>query len=813
MEIGRNKRIVLKPSNDIYNDILLPLKERSLDNDKRYVYFYRIIGFQDQTEFINKTVLLHEKLANLGNLYLYFIDKIPLPFNKQLTDNINKAFASLNVPANNSQAENICNIMETNNLYPTPAVEIKNSFKIVLDEYLKKENTANAGMTKNFVSKLILWMHEYIPELYKTKSPWNPKILYYGDIKKHSVYFLILLSQIGCDVLYISSYSDQGYRKVDQNNRFSMLREGNIKIKLNSPPIKAISKPRQPINMELLSQIVPTTGHAAVVKLKNSSDIFKDILVPLNKRSGYLGHVAPIIPVYFYRYIGINGTTDTAVDEYYNNLYLLNKALSSRPNGFLKFTNQLAIPDNNEITIYKSKLHHARATLLYGNDKDILINRVINAGILPTTISQPLNNTIKTAFQEIMDLFSTQEPNSNTAKLENFALKIIGWINIYFKYLYKSFDFKDNPQILYYGDIKKHEIYLLLYFSKIGCDVLYIHSNIEKDDFFKQIDVKQEFTRLIQNEHSKKLEQFPEHERKVRKTTVAYKASQEIQQVIYNGDAGLFKPWQFENSLTKPVTLRTTYDELKILWSEEARIRPEFKVVDNKINVPNLFAKIKGTHTELNQYWHDYRQLATSKNTHVITSVPFTKISYSKRDLYASAFLINDTGLIDREKLFKSDFYRYGYLRTSLQELIVNKIEKLIKADVFLNHNKELPLKILMTIMTLDENILNLVETFDYPMEIPKLVIYDGTKDVFSTEDAIIIAFLNIVGLDIAIFTPTNYNNIELKLKQEILDVHQLPSIQLDLIAPDITIEQPSEENKLSAILNNFSQKIRRKFN
>ncbi|MFA7467776.1 MAG: YceG family protein, partial [Desulfotomaculaceae bacterium] len=219
------------------------------------------------------------------------------------------------------------------------------------------------------------------------------------------------------------------------------------------------------------------------------------------------------------------------------------------------------------------------------------------------------------------------------------------------------------------------------------------------------------------------------------------------------------------------------------------------------------------THTELNQYWHDYRQLATSKNTNVITSVPFTKISYNKRDLYASAFLINDTGLIDREKLFKSDFYRYGYLRTSLQELIVNKIEKLIKADVFLNHNKELPLKILMTIMTLDENILNLVETFDYPMEIPKLVIYDGTKDVFSTEDAIIIAFLNIVGLDIAIFTPTNYNNIELKLKQEILDVHQLPSIQLDLIAPDITIEQPSEENKLSAILNNFSQKIRRKFN
>ncbi|AGL00505.1 YceG family protein [Desulfoscipio gibsoniae] len=822
MVISVNQRIILKQSDDIYNDILLPLKERSQHKDKKSVYFYRIIGFNNQTEFTNKTTLLHQKLANLGNLYLYFIENIPIPFNEYLNKRINKTFSSLiwdtsvchrslNDTEGYVQADILCDIIESAELFPVPNAEIKVAFRIVLGEYLKKETSINTGMIKNFISKLLLWAHEYIPEFYKTKSPWNPKVIYYGDIKKHSVYFLILLSQIGCDVLYINPYSDLDYKKVDNSNRFSMLQEGKIKVKIKRSPITRIGKPKQPVNIEQLYRIVPTKGCSAVVKLKSSNDILKDIMVPLNKRSGYIGNPAPVLPVYFYRYIGINGTTKVAIDEYYNKLYQLDKSLKSRQNGFIRITDQLTMPENSEIATCRDKLEHARALLLYGTEKDFLINKVINAKILPTTNSQPLNNTIKTAFRDIMGLFDKMEPNSSISKLENFTLKIICWINKYFKFLYKEFDFKDNPKVLYYGDIKNHEVYLLIYLSKIGCDVLYVNSDIQKDDIFKQIDDKEEYTKLAQNELSKKLEKFPESERVVRKATVAYNASQEIQQFIYNGDVGLFKPWQFENSLTQPVTLRTTYDELIILWQEEARVRPEFRVVDNTVYVPNLFAKIKGTHEDLGRYWHDYRKLATYKNTHVINGVPFTEIRYNKRDLYASAFLINNSGLIDKERLYKSDFYKYGYLRTSLQEFIVDKIEELIKADIFINNNKELPLKILMTIMTMDEGILNLLEIFDYPGDVPKVVIYDGTKDVFSDEDAIIIAFLNLVGIDIVIFTPTNYNNIELKLKEELMDTHQLPSVQLDLIAPDITIKQ-ADQNKLSSFLNNVSLKIRRKF-
>ena len=71
--------------------------------------------------------------------------------------------------------------------------------------------------------------------------------------------------------------------------------------------------------------------------------------------------------------------------------------------------------------------------------------------------------------------------------------------------------------------------------------------------------------------------------------------------------------------------------------------------------------------------------------------------------------------------------------------------------------NNEFKLNIIMTVLNISDNILKLIETFDYTSDIPKVIVYDNTKDFFSEEDIITLAYLNIVGIDIAIFTPTNY--------------------------------------------------------
>ena len=57
---------------------------------------------------------------------------------------------------------------------------------------------------------------EFVPKLFNDidynpkikKDIINPKVLFYGEIKKHEIYFLIFLSKLGCDVIYINSISD-----------------------------------------------------------------------------------------------------------------------------------------------------------------------------------------------------------------------------------------------------------------------------------------------------------------------------------------------------------------------------------------------------------------------------------------------------------------------------------------------------------------------------------------------------------------------------------------------------------------------------
>jgi len=162
-------------------------------------------------------------------------------------------------------------------------------------------------------------------------------------------------------------------------------------------------------------------------------------------------------------------------------------------------------------------------------------------------------------------------------------------------------------------------------FHKMGCDVLYVHPDEEGDLPFRNFDNDKLMTQVMINEHNLPLTTFPEGERLIRKSTIAYKASKEIEEVIYNEEVGLFKPWQFESYSTQPITLKTTLDELKILWTEPAKLRPEFKVQNKKVYVPNMFAKINGVSEDLNSYWLDLKALSSTSNTRLLEDVLLLK--------------------------------------------------------------------------------------------------------------------------------------------------------------------------------------------
>ncbi|HAG42705.1 MAG TPA: hypothetical protein DCL31_04170 [Clostridium sp.] len=110
---------------------------------------------------------------------------------------------------------------------------------------------------------------------------------------------------------------------------------------------------------------------------------------------------------------------------------------------------------------------------------------------------------------------------------------------------------------------------------------------------------------------------------------------------------------------------------------------------------------------------------------------------------------------------------------------------------------KEFKLEIIMTALNISDDILKLIETFDYTSYIPKVIIYDNTKNFLSEEDIITLAYLNIIGMDIAVFTPTNYKNIEILLKENVFKSHNLPSVRINLSMPNLEKKRDSFISKL----------------
>ncbi|MFZ3373223.1 MAG: YceG family protein, partial [Desulfitobacteriaceae bacterium] len=716
---------------------------------------------------------------------------IQLRSNSPLLDKAKKLFEQ--VPFKDFSNGALINVLDSQGYFTRTSdlqanQKIKNAFHTMLNLYLTNESTANLSMIDNFVTKVLLWL-EYYSQQINLEALYNPKIIYWGSPKTHEIYFLILMSLMGCDVLVLNPSFEDKFAKVDKQNIFSRVIKKSNELAIGAFPVRQAVE-----NLSNNQRDILLNEHIVVVKLKRSDHIFEEINVPLNKRSGYIGEPYPIVPTYFVRYIGAPSTSDDWEAEYYNSLYNLDKVFL-RSGFYLRFLEGIPTPTAVEGAIIPDSLINQ-----HYNDIFEILEQILQAKLLIRTDDGLLNNTVRKALVDMVNLFAEQQSTNNLSIVLNFSLKLVMWLNRYLPKLFTikskpnqtsslgSFDYEHNPKILFYGTIKSHEIYLLNVFHKLGCDVLFVHSQEEGDQPFQSFDKDKLLTQLIRNENNLPLASFPEGEQLIRKSTITYKATKEIEEVIYSEEVGLYKPWQFESYSTQPITLKTTYDELKLLWQEPAKLRPEFKVQNKKVYIPNLFAKVNGVNETMEAYWQDLKTLALAPNTKLIEDVPFSKISYTKQELYRTAYLLNEQGIFDELKVLKSQHFKFGYLKADLQHFLIVKINELLVSEMFMTPvDEKFKLKILLTILTMEDTLIKLIEVFDYPQAIPKLIVYDNQKETFSEDDAILLAYFNLIGLDVVIFTPTNYNTIEQQLKPSLFDVYQLPFVKFDLVMPALS--------------------------
>lgn len=830
-------RTYILESQDLFQDIFMPVNKRHgfirSKSPNIPIYFYRYIGTcENKAIYYESLRELNDKLTSLQNLYLNFTSGIPVEI---LSSPITQISWNGLLTSNSLERNALIIDIKTKGLFPNFKNSffndyIQNSFDETTAIYLANEPNITETVIKNFAIKLLGWIKQFTPKLFdnsnydtrQEKDIINPKVLFLGEIKKHEIYFLIFLSKLGCDVIYINSMSDMDFPKIDKVNLYSKLiklpktatlmtfdsesKPSCMKANKEVPREQknTIPKNSQPVLEYKISSSDKIFKDSINITLKNSMNIFDDLILPINKRIGFLGGPSPFIPVYFYRYIGIKQNED----DYYNDLFKLDKTLSIFHNLYLKFT--VGVPITSNPKLITSTLNIWQ----YVDPFDALLTNKLATLFMEHKVfprsTHTLNCTMANSFSYVLDLYCKETNNLNLSKVKNFSLKLLSWVYDFVPSLMKNFDFENtssneifNPKVLYYGNIKAHELLFLIFLSRLGCDVIYINSYCDK---VTQIaEYSDSFSMSFELPYKADLKEFPKEELLVRQETVALKASRELSNKLYTDDDGFYKPWQFEEYKTHPATLKTTFYELKLLWTEHSSLRTGFKIENSTVYIPNLFSKISGVHSDLNLYWKDFFTLKSSENTLFIPEIPFTNVISSKTDLYSLAFVLDKDGFIDKQKLLTHSCYSFSYLKTSLQNTILEKINFLMKTDMLKKViNKDFKLKILMTILNIDKSILQLLQQYDYPSKIPKLLIYDNNESIFSDEDSIMLCFLNLFGLDIAILTPTGYNNIEGKINEKFYDIHRLEEVNFNLPLPNFNDEKKYTREKGKGFLSNI---------
>ena len=89
---------------------------------------------------------------------------------------------------------------------------------------------------------------------------------------------------------------------------------------------------------------------------------------------------------------------------------------------------------------------------------------------------------------------------------------------------------------------------------------------------------------------------------------------------------------------------------------------------------------------------------------------------------------------------------------------------------------------IFSVLINLDVAVLELLQAYDYPEEVPKIIVYNNEENGnLSFEDCIMLTFMNSMGIDIIIYNPSGYNDIENFIYPQQYDIHRLENVSFEL--------------------------------
>lgn len=494
------------------------------------------------------------------------------------------------------------------------------------------------------------------------------------------------------------------------------------------------------------------------------------------------------IPEYV-KYIGIDNDSS---EEEYNSILALIHSKASEDVRTLLFINEIPVVSDFDLLMYVSKeLETIDIDNLYQADITMFQDSSINALFLKS-LQEVVNDARKDSFV-------------NKSSLYDFIQKMILWTYAYLGQLELSYDDTIPVKCFYYGDIKPHEVHFLHMLHLIGFDVIYI--NPLRNNSFGRYNP----TEII-NSTISPIGNYLSRISNVRPFDINKSFTAQVQDNIRTElftNTGMYQPWQLRSYHIKPIPSQGTIYDMLDNVNEDARLRKGFEVSTDTIRMPNLFYQIDGIHDNFTEYVDIVKKVTSNQNKMVITnnnvlsSIIKNPESLNLDNMYQFTFTKISDGVYDDEKIKELPDYKWHDFNDDVQNSLLEAINKLFSDNIIRNPLSESQeFKLLLYILNLQDDIIRMLDNFDYPFKIPKIIIFLEKDDFIETEGIYLLAYLYELGFDILIFNPSGMKSIN-----TIINSSKYTYIRLEKMSCEITFSKVIETNEKGFFAKLFSLK------
>lgn len=498
------------------------------------------------------------------------------------------------------------------------------------------------------------------------------------------------------------------------------------------------------------------------------SNVLFDIWKTKLERKGLLDEFHNV----FYRFIGIEDESN-----YNDILKTLLKKIQENPSTTLYFENEISFEaDFNFINNIKNELNNMN------------INSLSTQNIKMFNDNE-INNRFLEALEYTVNLAIKQENFLNENIRNNFIVKMLLYTYIHILKKEIIFDSSTSNKVIYYGNIGKYDVYYLIFLFKFGFDVIYINP-LKEDLNFETID-SDNLSILQKYSYIGPIETLEERAKKgniiERNDSITLSYQTQLTETLFSG-TGVFRPWQFRDGNTFPLFFNSTIIDLEQNWNQPAKVRQGFKVEDKTVYVPHFIWDIEGEYNEFSKYQELINNLREAPKTLFIKNQELEFQQYNLEDKYKLVFAENSDGTFNHKKLKDLDFYKYSPYNDLTEDFIINKINEVISDKNLFYHelDKDDTLLFVLLMLNLPKKIIQLIDSFDFTSEIPKVVFFLEKEINLTPQYGLLIAFLSKIGFDIVIFSPAGMSDLNSFIKGNRYNNIRLDNINYERTLSDI---------------------------